>query len=182
MDIDTIRRHLYSPEIDDGPGVTIDNVGILGLFIKNIGELEEQIAAIREAQRQEIAEIAMRTDSLVATYQSQITRLMERFGPQAIEFVKNEMTYLGKRSVPTLWGVAGFRKSTGKIHITDMETAVASAKEAGLPVKVKETVAKKDVKKHMAATGEVLIGTEFEPGEDRFYTKYAGRASISEDK
>jgi len=75
-----------------------------------------------------------------------------------------------KRSISLPSGKIGFRKTGGGIDITDEEKALKWAKEyCEEAVKVKESVLKTPLKKHLESTGEIPDGCDSLPTVDKFY-------------
>lgn len=175
MSIVSIRKDLRKDEAPEEE-FSISNLNALGWLIRRIGELEKQIAEIEEAKRQEIEEITERAAFIAQPFRHQILYFMEKYTPQAEAFVKGQIKGRKAKSVPTLWGRAGFRKSRAGVRITDAEEALAFAKSHDIPTKVTESILKRPLLNHIEETGEVPTGTEYVPSEERFYVKYAPRS------
>lgn len=175
MTIASIRKDLRKDESSEEE-FSISDLSSLGWLIRRIGELEKQIAEIEEAKRQEIEEITERAAFIAQPFRDQILYFMEKYTPQAEAFVKGQIKGRKAKSIPTLWGRAGFRKSRAGVRITDAEDALAFAKTHKIPTKVTESVLKRPLLNHIEETGEVPTGTEYVPSEERFYVRYAPRS------
>lgn len=173
-----IRQALRPPE-EPREDFSIKDLRSLGWLIRRRGELDGEIARVRAARDQEVAELDLRAQTLVTRVQAELDRLDQWYGWQAEAFVSAEIKGKKKRSVPTLWGTAGYRKTQGSLKIEDMEQAVAFARENGIEVKVVESVNRTPLKKHLKATGEIPPGTEYEPPEDKFYMQYSPAADLT---
>lgn len=175
MSIASIRKDLRR---DDAPEeeFSISDLSSLGWLIRRVGELEKQIADIEEAKRQEIEEITYRATLIAQPLRDQIDYFMKTYGLQAEAFVKSQIKGRKAKSVPTLWGRAGFRRSRAGVSIIDAEKALAFAKSHSLPFKVTESVLKRPLLDHIVETGEVPTGIEYVPSQEKFYVRYAPRS------
>lgn len=73
------------------------------------------------------------------------------------------------RSLP--FGVVGFRKSPSKIEVFDEERTLAWAKLHKLPIKIKESYSKADLKKAIQTTTDPPDGFQVVPGMSEFFVR-----------
>lgn len=137
------------------------------------------LANSRIAEREQVAkELHDRIDTWLekATldYHKTIDVMKEFLEPYIKQQCDEESTEKKKkRSVKLVLGVAGFRATSGRTNIVDMEKAVEWAKKQGLEIKVVESVSATAIKESIKANGEIPPedAVIIEVGEDRFYVK-----------
>lgn len=89
-------------------------------------------------------------------------------------WVREEIADQKSKSVKLPNGTAGFRSTPESVVITDEVKIVEEAKVAGIETHIKETVHKKDLKKHIMETGQVFDNAFLVPGSEKFYVKIKG--------
>jgi len=149
----------------------INDLDSLNWLLKKIALLERQKQDIIELRDKEIARIQAKAQAMIDTVQSQIDFFLDSYGPQAEQFVKRYTTGTKRRSVQTLWGRAGFRRSRETLQIHNTEAVINFAKQRNLPVKVIEKPLVKPLLEYAKETGEIPEGAEYVPSEDKFYLK-----------
>ncbi len=90
-------------------------------------------------------------------------------------WVREEIKDKKSKSVKLPNGTAGYRTTPESVVITDEEKIVGEAKAAGVETHIKETVHKKDLKKHIMETGQVFDNAFLVPGSEKFYIKIKGK-------
>ena len=87
-------------------------------------------------------------------------------------YTKRELEGEPERSIMLPSARLSLRKPTTKIVITDEKTALETlSKEHSEFVKIKASIDKAALKKHIKATGEIIEGVELQEGEESFAIK-----------
>lgn len=138
--------------------------------VSRIREERRQIELVEQQFRDQLTLISNRVSELRDAHEKRIEWLLGHAEAGLREFVEREIAGKKERSVTLLSGRIGFRKSPDALEITEQDTVMEWCK-ANLPdaIKVVESVQKTPIKQHVKATGEIPPGTEYKPGEDRFY-------------
>lgn len=105
----------------------------------------------------------LRLDNGISWLESEIRQLI----PHSLAEFEREY---GKKSRNLPHGVIGFRRQPDKVNVFDEEKALTWAKLMGLPIKVKESVSKTELKKALDAGAEP-DGVEIIKGLDQFYVR-----------
>ncbi len=105
----------------------------------------------------------MKLENAIQWFESEVRALLP---PDSKEFERE----FGKKSRNLPSGTVGWRRQPDRIEVFSEEKALAWAKAMGLPIKVKETVSKTELKKAMDAGAEP-DGVDLIKGLDELYIK-----------
>ena len=115
-------------------------------------------------------------DRLKAQYQVNMRKAQRRleffslFREQEMEYWLRSQLNGKTRSIGLEHGTIGLRHVSWGVDIVDEQEAIASA-ERVIPnaVQIKKSLLKKELKKHIEDTGEVIDGCSIKPEYDKFY-------------
>jgi len=84
-------------------------------------------------------------------------------------FVEERIQDTKSKTLKMINGKAGFRTTPEKIEIVNEDELVTFAKKENIPVQVKESVYKKNIKKYIESTGHIPKCINVIPGSEKFY-------------
>ena len=139
-------------------------------ILRHDAEIERFTVLAKELKKEAIERIATRLAEIVSDHlkgRDYLVSLLRPWGE--VEIAKQGK----KKSFKLLSATIGLHTGTGTLEVTDEEKAVAWLEEHGHPecVKVTKTVKKDETKEVIKTSGEVPDGTEYRPGETRFYVE-----------
>lgn len=132
-------------------------------FLLIEGRVDDEIARIKEQAAKMIAEREAIRSALHWRWGNEFRRLVEQ---DVADQAKGKSS--PKRSVNYVTGVAGFRKTPGRLEIKDAQ-ALESWAARHAPCCLKLQISKSAVTDHIKATGEIPPGAEYVTEMDRFY-------------
>ena len=128
---------------------------------------EERIKEAEEMKRAAIEHVNRWFERYTSDFQVTKMTMQDLLKPYIAEMIKDQKT----KNMKLINGTAGFRKTPERVEVKDETQLIAFAKTNGIPVKIKESVSKTDVKTFIKKTGAIPEGVEFIEGSDKFYVK-----------
>lgn len=128
--------------------------------IKKITAVDDEIDRLEEQHRRRVKQL-----------ENEKTFFEERFSRELEAFVKANLDGR-KKSIDFPHGRAGFRKSRETIEIVDKDRNLEWAKKnCPNAVRKREYTTKTEQVKHLKETGELPVGCELKPSQNRFFVK-----------
>lgn len=123
---------------------------------------------IAEAERLRDAAIA-RVHEWFENYTAEYNKTLEKMEEFLRPFVAEHIKDTKSKTLKMINGKAGFRTTPEKIEIVNENELVEFAKKENIPVQIKESVHKKDIKEYIKKTGHIPGCVKVIPGSEKFY-------------
>lgn len=170
---------------DERPEVTggvwrCEDLADVDWCLKRIGEFQQEAEEVETIRRKRIEEINAKAALLVARAQRAATFFESRIRDYAFHHREELLKGGQTKTRNLLHGAVSWRKVGGKPKVIDRDALLAWARrqaDSGAPVflRISDEPAWDEIKKHVAATGEVPPGVEVAAEEEELQVKVGGK-------
>jgi len=166
MDMDLFKVYDDNVEQEIAPqGFEVKDLQSADWCMTKMAMANTRIAEAETLREAAIEKINTWFENYTHDYQNTLEKMEEFLRP----FVEERIKDTKSKTLKMINGKASFRTMPEKIEILNEDELIEFAKKENIPVQVKESVYKTDVKKYIESTGRIPECVRIIPGSEKFY-------------
>jgi phage host-nuclease inhibitor protein Gam len=155
----------------DKPRFAVDSLETADWVLKKIAQADAEAREIADLITNEIAAIHARGEQLLKPLMRKKQYFEQAYELQLREWAEVRLDGKKEKSVKTLHGSVGFRKSPDSVDVADEVAAIEWAKSNSANEIIKESISKSACKTLLKGSDFTIPGVTLIPGENMFFIK-----------